>query len=220
MPGVDNPDTLPGTMEQTLYLIRHAQSNPRASVHHSEWPLSRKGYQQAQALVPLLVPLGIGRLFSSPFLRCLQTLGPFAQKAGFEVEIVEDLRERLVTATLDDDFEAVWSKSWKDLSYALPGCESSVTAQDRFVRAIGAIAREGGSEPVGIGAHGNVIGLYLNWLDESNARAECEALTNPDVIRIIHREGEFRWDRDFRATGLEAFATHPDETPFEREDPT
>jgi 2,3-bisphosphoglycerate-dependent phosphoglycerate mutase len=207
-------------MEKVLYLIRHAQSNPRSTVHHSKWPLSRRGLVQAQALMDILQPLGIRRLFSSPFLRCLQTVTPFAERVGLSVEKVEDLRERLVTRTLADDFEEVWQRSWEDFDYALPGCESSTEARERFARAVEDIAGNGGQGPLGLSTHGNVIGLFLNWTDEDNGRCECEGLMNPDIIRIVYRNGTAAWDRDFRAAGLAEIATHPDETPFEREEMT
>jgi phosphohistidine phosphatase SixA len=41
--------------------------------------LSKKGFKQAGALVEILEPFPISAIFSSPFLRCVQTVQPLAQ---------------------------------------------------------------------------------------------------------------------------------------------
>ena len=83
-------------METTIYLIRHAQMHPSPSIHYSEWPLSTVGQGQAEKLCGLLEPLGIEVMFSSPFLRCLQTVQSFADKAVIDINVKDNLRERLV----------------------------------------------------------------------------------------------------------------------------
>jgi 8-oxo-dGTP diphosphatase len=64
-----------------FYVVRHAKSGSR-----SHWsgddrlrPLSKKGQKQAEALVSILEPFPISAIFSSPFLRCVQTVQPLAK---------------------------------------------------------------------------------------------------------------------------------------------
>jgi len=216
-PGAHRIITLSDTMDTTLYLIRHAQSRPRESQHHSQWVLSERGRHQAERLTPLLEPLGIRRLYSSPFTRCLETIGPFAAASGLDVHVVDDLRERLVVKTWVEDFEEVWSRSWTDFEYALPGCEPSMPAQDRFARAVVTIVEECADGPIAISSHGNVIALFLNWIDGAAGREEADALTNPDVLRISRRDDAFIWDREFRLPGLEEIASDYRETPVVRD---
>ena len=71
--------------------------------------------------------------------------------------------------------------------------------------------------PLAICTHGNVIGLFLNWVDNSAGQKEAEQLKNPDVVRVVRRGGMFAWDRSFRLKGLETIATHQRETPVERD---
>jgi phosphohistidine phosphatase SixA len=80
-----------------LYLVRHAKAGSR-----TEWlgddrrrPLSGKGERQAVALAERLAPLATGTVVSSPYLRCVQTLEPLAERVGSAV--VED--ERLAEDT-------------------------------------------------------------------------------------------------------------------------
>ncbi|GAC1506025.1 MAG: hypothetical protein NVS1B3_05170 [Candidatus Dormibacteraceae bacterium] len=65
----------------TFYVVRHAKSGSR-----SHWsgddrlrPLSKKGQKQAEALVSILEPFPISVVYSSPFLRCVQTVQPLAK---------------------------------------------------------------------------------------------------------------------------------------------
>jgi len=198
----------------TAYLIRHAQSRPSEQVRHSDWPLSDLGKAQANRLSELLLSLGIERLVSSPFTRCLQTIGPFAKRVGLQVVVCDDLRERNLGIGISDDFGAIWRKSWKDFDFALPGFESSRDAQRRFVDAMRRILRQHEGRTIGVCAHGNVIGLYLNHLDGRNGRETAERLTNPDVLRL-HTEGDVvEWEHSFRLPGLAGLATDPADTPI------
>lgn len=72
----------------TIHLIRHAHAGKR-----SEWddddslrPLSSRGFDQANGLCSLLAEIPVGRVISSPYLRCLQTAHPIASHHGLMVE--------------------------------------------------------------------------------------------------------------------------------------
>ena len=199
-------------METNIYLIRHAQSHPSTSLHYSEWPLSRVGQKQAAKLPNLLEPLGIEVLFSSPFVRCIQTVQTFARSVGIDITLKDDLRERLVAKELVDDFYEIMRRSWNDFNFALPGCESSFDAQKRFVAAVVDIHDMHAHQTIGISAHGNVIGLFLNFIDSDFGIVQTDGLTNPDVVRVV-AGGQFVWDQDFHLPELGDIATDAKETP-------
>ena len=202
----------------TLYLIRHAQCFPKKAQRFSDWSLSRVGAQQAEELAGLLEPLEITNVFSSPFIRTIETAKPFAQRHGLVIRVVDDLRERLLTNEAGLPSDEVWRRSWEDFSFCLPGCESSLAAQARICRALGGIA-ESVQGTTAIFTHGNVIPLFLNALTRTVGRTEAEALTNPDVLKITWRSGAFAWDRAFRLSGLARIATNHSQTPIEQDTP-
>jgi 8-oxo-dGTP diphosphatase len=81
--------------DQNLYLVRHAKAGSR-----SDWsgddtvrPLSKAGRKQAVLLADTFVELKPPRLLSSPFLRCMQTLEPTAERVGIPVEPLDMLAE-------------------------------------------------------------------------------------------------------------------------------
>lgn len=72
----------------TLFVVRHAAAGSRQRWNDPDHlrPLSPKGRRQSAALADRLVPEGIERLVSSPYLRCTQTLAPLGQRLGLPVE--------------------------------------------------------------------------------------------------------------------------------------
>ncbi len=65
-----------------VYLVRHAKAGSRGEWEGDDQlrPLSNKGWQQAEAVANKLARRATGKLYSSPYLRCVQTLEPLAQK--------------------------------------------------------------------------------------------------------------------------------------------
>jgi len=76
-------------------LVRHASAGDRGDWAGDDRlrPLDAKGRRQAEALVEILLPLGVGRIVSSPYVRCVQTVEPLAVALGLEVEEDDRLAE-------------------------------------------------------------------------------------------------------------------------------
>ncbi len=80
----------------TLYLLRHAQAGSRATWNGTDdtrRPLTSQGRRQSADLVDSLVEVGLERIFTSPYLRCAETVAPLATRLGLQVEITEALAE-------------------------------------------------------------------------------------------------------------------------------
>jgi len=198
----------------TLYLIRHAQSLPQADQPEPDWPLSAAGEAQARGLGAVLPPLGIQRLYCSPYRRCRDTLGPFARAAGLEVVLDEGLRERRIAGGWISDFREVWRRSWEDLDYALEGGETSRVCQQRMVATVAAIVARHPGETLGLGSHGNAIALFLSHVDPAFGLVEATRIRTPEISKVVHSAGRYAWERDFSAgPRFEALATDFRETP-------
>lgn len=78
-----------------LYVVRHGDAGHRGGHHEPDErrALSERGRRQADGLRAQLADAGITRLLASPFLRCLQTLGPLGAHLGVQVEPDERLAE-------------------------------------------------------------------------------------------------------------------------------
>lgn len=64
-------------------------------------PLDRRGRLQAAALVELLRPLGVSRVVSSPYVRCIETVQPLAAALGLRLEPDHRLAEGAGSAALE-----------------------------------------------------------------------------------------------------------------------
>jgi len=79
----------------TSVLLRHASAGHRHDFEHDDHlrPLDERGRRQSADLVELLGPLGLRRVVSSPYVRCVQTVEPLAAALGLRVEQDERLEE-------------------------------------------------------------------------------------------------------------------------------
>jgi 2,3-bisphosphoglycerate-dependent phosphoglycerate mutase len=183
----------------TLYLVRHAQSLPLAHQPEPEWELSSVGAEQARGLVAVLRALDVQRIYTSPYRRCRETLMPYSVVHGVAVTLHEGLRERRIAGQWVTDFRAVWQRSWADFSYVLEGGECSWTCRSRIAAAVEEIARKHPGETIALGSHGNAIGLFMHYVDASFGMEHASALRTPEILKVVHRDGGFTWEKTFSA---------------------
>ena len=76
-------------------MVRHAKAGSR-----SHWtgddrrrPLSKKGLKQAEAIAEMLAPQQVSAVFSSPYLRCVQTVEPLGRAVKLAVMQAPELAE-------------------------------------------------------------------------------------------------------------------------------
>jgi 8-oxo-dGTP diphosphatase len=79
----------------TSVLLRHASAGHRTrwDGHDLSRPLDSRGRRQAEELVEILVSLGVRRVISSPYVRCVETVEPLAAALGVQVEEDDRLAE-------------------------------------------------------------------------------------------------------------------------------
>lgn len=97
--------------EPPVYLVRHAKAGNRGAWTEDDRlrPLSKRGRRQAEGLVRAFRGLEVGRMLSSPSVRCEQTVRPLALDRGLPLELTEALAEGApveglleIVASLDD----------------------------------------------------------------------------------------------------------------------
>lgn len=65
----------------TVYLIRHAE--PDFNVHDDkERPLTKRGKESCKKVIEYLQDKEIDVIYSSPYLRAVDTIRPFAEEQG------------------------------------------------------------------------------------------------------------------------------------------
>ncbi len=83
-----------------IVVLRHARARSRGAWKADDQlrPLLKTGAHDSERLVPLLAAYNVTRLISSPSIRCVQTVAPYAEMTGWEIETRRRLAEEDVTA--------------------------------------------------------------------------------------------------------------------------
>jgi 8-oxo-dGTP pyrophosphatase MutT (NUDIX family)/phosphohistidine phosphatase SixA len=87
-----------------VYLIRHVEAGERAAWRHEPdelRPISESGRRHAARIAASLAEVAFTRLVASPYLRCVQTLEPFADAHGLDIAIAPELNEGQLPAAAE-----------------------------------------------------------------------------------------------------------------------
>ena len=184
----------------TVYLLRHAESRSSATVKQPDWPLTDLGKQQARDLVPILAKLGIDHVYTSPYLRAVETAKPFADFSSKPLRIHDDLREQhsLWVDSVEEFIEQM-RKRWEDFNFAPPGGESNAECQLRIVNAVRNIVGGHPGSTLLVSSHGKAISLLLNSIHSSFNFERSMAMKNPDLFRITTEGASLVWDQSWQA---------------------
>ena len=155
--------------------------------------LTDEGVEHAKQITEILKKLEpkIEKVYSSPLRRAILTIEPFAKTANLEINVVEDLKEKITGDTTDKDLNAEKKKMWEDFDSKLPGGESSKDATDRALSGLKHVfdnLPENGSAAVQ--CHGTLIALILHHYDSSFGFDQWKSMTMPDIYQIDHDENQ------------------------------
>jgi 8-oxo-dGTP diphosphatase len=79
----------------TLIIVRHTKALERGDWDDddSKRTLDERGLTQSEKLIQHLEPFGIGEIYSSDYIRCVQTVTPLAQSRGLKITEIPNLNE-------------------------------------------------------------------------------------------------------------------------------
>jgi 2,3-bisphosphoglycerate-dependent phosphoglycerate mutase len=174
-----------------IVLVRHATPVPPGAPgweeRDDERPLTEEGLRDADELAFELDPYHFVAVYSSPYARSVQTVAPTAARRSLEVQLLDDLRERRLTAAPRDDWADLLARGWADPDFSLPGTESGREAQRRGMRALDLLrARHVLGGRLLVGSHGNLISLILQALEPGVDHAFHVAMPTPAVFHLEH----------------------------------
>jgi 2,3-bisphosphoglycerate-dependent phosphoglycerate mutase len=181
----------------TLILVRHAQSAPDPALPERDWPLSEVGRRQAADLAPVLAELGVDALASSPYQRAIDTLRPYADAAGLEIAVDEDLREKSLGGWIDDvaEVEAAVRRMHADPDFKLEGGESGRVLNARVDAALARAIAANRGRTIAVGSHGGVLGHLISRHADALPDNFWRQIRNPHLF-IFDAHDELRWVRE------------------------
>src|SRR5699024_6472975 len=104
-----------GIKMKNIYLIRHCT----AAGQHPDSPLTRDGLRQAVQLKDFFISQNIDcdRIISSPYLRAIDSIRPYAEQIGLPIDVDERLKERILSDRPIDDWLDVLEQSFMTIIF-------------------------------------------------------------------------------------------------------
>jgi 2,3-bisphosphoglycerate-dependent phosphoglycerate mutase len=165
-----------------IYFIRHAETLYRAEDLDFNRPLSPKGLEDAKGLINNFKDIQIDAIYSSPYLRAIDTIKPLAVDQDLDIVLINNLKERKVADHYIDDFFEFASKQWNDFEYSLPGGESLKEIQKRGIQALQKIVNNHQEGNIIIAGHGTWLGVMLNYFDDIYNYEFWKSIKMPDIF--------------------------------------
>lgn len=111
-------------MKTTVYLIRHAESDHEIRDAKTR-PLTPKGLKDADSLAGFFTDIPVTRIFSSPYLRAVQTIAPLSNEKNLPCQTDDRIREWMGGRPFPHElFENRMREMFEDESFTGSGAES------------------------------------------------------------------------------------------------
>jgi len=154
-------------MKTTLYLVRHAESD-HAVRDAKTRPLTEKGLKDAERLTEFFRNIPISRIFSSPYLRAVQTVAPLSKERNLPIISDERMREWMGGRPFANEFfESRMREMFEDETSANGGAESLKALKRRTREFIMHILTRHPGETIVIGTHALALTAAVKSFDDA-----------------------------------------------------
>jgi len=173
----------------TVYFIRHAEPERSADSIYTDrtYPLTAKGLKDRKLVNAFLKDKSIDVVLSSPFKRAVDTVAEYASEIGYEVELIEDFRERAITNKWlgTAAFKEFAMKQWADFTYKLSDGESIAEVQARNLAALQDVLQRYRGKNIVIGTHGMALSSLLLHYDSGFSQDQHIGMPMPWVCKMV-----------------------------------
>ncbi|WP_242271247.1 histidine phosphatase family protein [Bacillus cereus group sp. BfR-BA-01310] len=147
--------------------------------------LTNEGRDQSNTLAKFLIEnhLQIDYIISSPFVRAIDSIRPYALQANLSIQEDERLAERVLSDAPMDDWMQKLEYTFTNIDIAYSGGESTKQAMDRAISLIQEVLKLEHDTTLLV-THGNLLTLILKHFDHTIGFGEWKTLTNPDIYEI------------------------------------
>lgn len=175
----------------TIYFIRHAQSDFSVKEDRIR-PLTKKGKEDSIYLKGIFENINVDVIFSSPYLRTVQTMTPLSEMKKIEIELCENFRERTSTVWFEriEEFQEFARKQWNDFNHSNDKDESLREVQNRNVKELLDILKRNSGKTMLIGTHGTALCTIMNYLDNKYGYEYFSKIVGkmPHIVKVIFKD--------------------------------
>jgi len=172
-----------------IYFVRHAQADhdgyeqDQEKATNEDKPLSEKGKKDCQLVTDFLQDKNIDIVISSPYVRAVDTVSPFAKTIGAGIETIWDFREREKGKGVKFTQE-YFENQWRDFSHKLSNGECLSQVQERNIKALQNVLEKHKGKNIVIGTHVVSLGTIINHYDNSFGFEQIRKIGNPYVVKM------------------------------------
>ncbi|MEC5235853.1 histidine phosphatase family protein [Bacillus mycoides] len=164
-----------------IIVIRHCS----ATGQERNAELTNMGRDQSNTVATFLMEnhLQIDHIISSPFVRAIDSIRPYALQANLSIQEDERLAERILSTVSMDDWLQKLEYTFTNIDIAFSGGESTKQAMDRAISLIQKVLKLEHDTTLLV-THGNLLTLILKHFDHTIGFDTWKTLTNPDIYEI------------------------------------
>jgi len=165
-----------------IYFIRHCSSEGQ----HPDAPLTNVGLLQAKELASFLQNTNeiFSEIWSSPYLRAIDTIKPFADNLNMKIHIDDRLKERVLSEEPTDDWMDALKQSFDNPYFYLPGGESADVLLKRANAALAPLINRLSSASYIVVSHGNILAHLFQQYNGDFGFEDWKMLGTPDVYLL------------------------------------
>ena len=162
-----------------IYFVRHSLRDFTIR-EDKEVPLTVEGLDLAKKLTPFFINKNIASIYTSPYLRAIQTIEPTAKLLDVKMIVEEELRERSVGEWVEN-FSEFSTNQWHDFDFKLSNGESLNEVKQRMLTIYNKILKQEKSNII-ISGHGTSLAILFNeMLDGNFGLEEFNQIKMPDI---------------------------------------
>ena len=178
-------------METSVYFVRHAQPDFRIKDDLIR-PLTEKGMEDRKKVTSILRNKNVSAIYSSPYLRAIDTVKDFADNIGLEIKTDVNLCERRFGEGIED-YKLYFKRQWDDFEFKLPQGESLREVQQRNITALFNILKTDLGKNIAVGTHGTALSTIINYFNPDFGHDQFMSIIDkmPHIICLKFKELEF-----------------------------
>ena len=182
----------------TVYFVRHAEPN---YMNHDDLlrELTERGREDSKLVTRFLADKDVDFVYSSPYIRSIDTVRDFAESRGLEIHVDDDFRERKIDSVWIEDYTSFAKTQWADFDYKLSGGESLREVQTRNIAAINRLLNAHRDSTIVVGSHGTALSTIINFYDKQFGYEDFERIKGlmPWIVK-------FTFEND-ACTGIQSY---------------
>lgn len=166
-------------------LLRHCKAEMDGEDHLRK--LDEDGVAQSHSIcekLKLMVNKDV-KIYSSPFVRAIDTIKPLAEILGKEIIKSDELKEIKIGKSDDYTKHEIIKKMWEDETFKVPNGESQIDKFNSMKSYLSEMFGSSSNEDVIIVTHGNLLGIILKfYFNRKFGFDDWKVMSMPDLYEL------------------------------------